>query len=48
MPLSVHHVVVDAHDLSKLARFWADVLGWQILSERDREVVIGLELTAPT
>lgn len=46
MPVSLHHIVIDAHDLSALARFWAQVLGWRILSERDREVVIGAEESA--
>jgi catechol-2,3-dioxygenase len=48
MPLALHHVVIDAHDLPRLARFWAQALGWQILSEREREVVIGPEATAPS
>lgn len=48
MPVSLHHIVIDAHDLPGLARFWAAVLGWRILSEREREVVIGPEETAPT
>ena len=30
-----------------LARFWAQTLGWRILSERAREVVIGPDETAP-
>jgi predicted enzyme related to lactoylglutathione lyase len=47
MGVSLHHVVIDAHDLSALARFWAQVLGWRILSEREREVVIGADATAP-
>jgi predicted enzyme related to lactoylglutathione lyase len=47
MPLALHHVVIDAHDLPRLARFWAQALGWQILSEREREVVIGPDATAP-
>ena len=41
MPVSLHHVVIDAHDLPGLARFWSRVLDWPILSEREREVVIG-------
>ena len=41
MPLSLHHVVIDAHDLPGLARFWSQVLDRPILSEREREVVIG-------
>ncbi|WP_406394054.1 VOC family protein [Streptomyces sp. NBC_00887] len=47
MPLSLHHLVIDAHDLPALARFWAEVLGWRILSEREREVVIGADESAP-
>ena len=47
MGVSLHHIVIDTHDLPALARFWAQVLGWRILSEREREVVIGPEETAP-
>ncbi|MFJ9127640.1 VOC family protein [Streptomyces sp. NPDC102340] len=47
MPVSLHHIVVDAHDLSALARFWAGALRWRILSEREREVVIGPDENAP-
>ena len=47
MPLSPHHVVIDAHDLPGLARFWCAVLDWQVLSEREREVVIGPAVDAP-
>jgi predicted enzyme related to lactoylglutathione lyase len=47
MPLALHHVVVDAHDLPAQARFWAAALRWQVLSEREREVVIGPEVDAP-
>jgi len=47
MPVSLHHIVIDAHDLSAQARFWARVLNWNILSEREREVVIGPHDTAP-
>jgi len=41
MPVRLHHIVFDAHDLPGLARFWTQALGWTILSERDREIVIG-------
>jgi predicted enzyme related to lactoylglutathione lyase len=41
VPVSLHHVVIDAHDLPALAQFWSKVLDWPILSEREREVVIG-------
>jgi predicted enzyme related to lactoylglutathione lyase len=47
MPLRMHHVVVDTHDLPGLARFWAAVLRWDVLSEREREVVIGPSVDAP-
>jgi predicted enzyme related to lactoylglutathione lyase len=47
MPVSIHHVVIDADDLSGLARFWSAVLGWRVLSEREREVIIGADPEAP-
>jgi predicted enzyme related to lactoylglutathione lyase len=47
MPVRLHHIVIDAHDLPMLARFWAQALGWQILSEREREIVIGTDENAP-
>jgi predicted enzyme related to lactoylglutathione lyase len=47
MPVRLHHIVIDAHDLPMLARFWARALGWQILSEREREIVIGTDENAP-
>jgi predicted enzyme related to lactoylglutathione lyase len=47
MALSLHHIVIDTHDLPALSRFWARVLGWEILSEREREIVIGPDESAP-
>ncbi|MPZ63143.1 MAG: VOC family protein [Propionibacteriales bacterium] len=47
MTVSLHHIVIDAHDLPSLARFWAEVLNWRILSEREREIVIGTDENAP-
>lgn len=47
MPVSLHHIVIDAHDLPALARFWAEALRWRILSEKEREIVIGPDETAP-
>jgi predicted enzyme related to lactoylglutathione lyase len=47
MPVALHHIVVDTHDLPKLAQFWAQALGWKVLSEREREIVIGPDVTAP-
>ncbi|WP_405874115.1 MULTISPECIES: VOC family protein [unclassified Streptomyces] len=48
MAVSLHHIVVDAHDLPGLARFWCQVLDWKVLSEKEREVVIGPDEFAPT
>ena len=47
MPLTLHHVVVDTHDLPELARFWTQALGWTVLSAREREIVIGPDVNAP-
>jgi predicted enzyme related to lactoylglutathione lyase len=47
MPVRLHHVVIDTHDLPGLARFWTQALGWRILSEREREIVIGPDEAAP-
>jgi predicted enzyme related to lactoylglutathione lyase len=48
MPLALHHVVVDAHDLPRLAAFWAEALHWRVLSQREREIVVGPDENAPT
>jgi predicted enzyme related to lactoylglutathione lyase len=47
MPVRLHHIVIDTHDLPGLARFWTQALGWRILSEREREIVIGPAEDAP-
>jgi len=47
MPVRLHHIVIDTRDLPSLARFWAQALGWKILSERAREIVIGPAEDAP-
>jgi predicted enzyme related to lactoylglutathione lyase len=47
MPLRLHHIVIDAHDLPALAQFWSEALGWPVLSAREREVVIGASVDAP-
>jgi predicted enzyme related to lactoylglutathione lyase len=47
MPVRLHHIVIDAHDLPGLARFWTQALGWKVLSERENEIVIGTDETAP-
>jgi predicted enzyme related to lactoylglutathione lyase len=46
MAVQLHHIVIDARDLPKLARFWTQVLGWRTLSNREREIVIGADETA--
>jgi catechol 2,3-dioxygenase-like lactoylglutathione lyase family enzyme len=38
MPTRLVHVVADAHDPARLARFWAALLGWQIADETGEEV----------
>ena len=38
---------MDAHDLPGLAGFWTQALGWQVLSERENEIVIGTDENAP-
>ena len=47
MPVHVHHIVIDAHDLTALADFWAEALHWSVLSSREREVVVGPDIDAP-
>jgi predicted enzyme related to lactoylglutathione lyase len=47
MTVSLHHIVIDARDIAGQARFWSRVLDWEILSEREREVVIGPSEDAP-
>ncbi len=33
MPTRLVHLVIDAADPGRLARFWAAVLGWEIADE---------------
>jgi predicted enzyme related to lactoylglutathione lyase len=47
MPVRLHHIVIDAHDLPGLARFWTQALGWKVLSQRENEIVIGTAEDAP-
>jgi predicted enzyme related to lactoylglutathione lyase len=47
MPLSLHHVVIDSHDLPSQAAFWSEALRWRILSVREREIVVGPDEHAP-
>ncbi len=40
MPTRLVHLAVDSADISLIARFWADLLGWPILLEETDEVCI--------
>ncbi len=40
MPARFYSVVIDSHDPARLARFWAEVLGFPIVYEADDEVVV--------
>ena len=31
MPVRLHHIVIDTHDLPGLARFWTQALRWKVL-----------------
>ena len=46
MSVSFYQLVIDAHDLSSLANFWGEVLGWHVLFEADDEIVIGANAAA--
>jgi hypothetical protein len=47
MPVRPHHIVIDAHDLPALARFWAQARGGKVLSERERKIVIRTDDNVP-
>lgn len=40
MVSTFRNVTVDCHDAPALARFWAEVLGWQVFSDDDPEVLV--------
>jgi hypothetical protein len=42
MPVRLHHIVIDAHDMPGLARFWTQALDWKVLSERKNEIGEGI------
>ncbi|MCX5139484.1 MULTISPECIES: VOC family protein [unclassified Streptomyces] len=46
MAVSFYSVVVDAHDLPSLARFWCGVLDWKVLYDAEDEIVIGTDKNA--
>ena len=47
MPVRLHHIVVDAHDLPGLARLWTQAPGWKVLSESENEIVTVTDENAP-
>jgi hypothetical protein len=47
MPVRLRPIVMDAHDLPGLARFWTQAPGGQVLSGRENEIVIGTGQNAP-
>jgi hypothetical protein len=47
MPVRLRRIVVDAHDLPGLARFWTQAPRWKVLPGRENEIVIGTGENAP-
>jgi catechol 2,3-dioxygenase-like lactoylglutathione lyase family enzyme len=43
MPSSIRNITVDSVDALKLARFWAEVLGWHVFHDDDPEVLLAPE-----
>ncbi|HET7483138.1 MAG TPA: VOC family protein [Actinomycetota bacterium] len=41
-------LAVDAHDVNKVARFWCEVLGYDVLYDEDGYIEIGKEGRMPT
>ncbi|MFE7466279.1 VOC family protein [Streptomyces sp. NPDC057499] len=46
MAVSFCSIVIDAHDMPALARFWCAVLDWKVLHEVEDELVIGADESA--
>jgi predicted enzyme related to lactoylglutathione lyase len=40
MPTRLVHIIVDANDPGRLARFWAVALGWEVAEEEPDEVMV--------
>ena len=47
MPVQLDRIDIDAHDLPGWPGFRTQALGWKVLSEREREIVIGTDENAP-
>jgi predicted enzyme related to lactoylglutathione lyase len=48
MPSSLRNITVDCTDAHRLARFWADVLGWNVYFDDDPEVLVAPEFPPRT
>ncbi|MEU0375184.1 VOC family protein [Streptomyces sp. NPDC006283] len=46
MAVSLYQIAIDCHDAKTLARFWVQVLDWQVLHEDPEETVIGADASA--
>ena len=46
MAVSLYQIAIDCHDAPRLARFWAEVLDWQIVYEDPEEIIIGAGASA--
>ncbi|MDT4997738.1 MAG: hypothetical protein QOD45_1806 [Pseudonocardiales bacterium] len=47
MPSSVRSITVDSADARALARFWAEVLGWNVYYDDDPEVLVAPAFPPP-
>src|SRR5436190_23103742 len=47
MACSLRNVTVDCTDARSLARFWADVLGWNVYHDDDPEVLVAPSFPPP-
>lgn len=47
MPVHLNSIVIDAHDPTALARFWAAALEWVIFFDRDGEVLVAPSAEPP-
>jgi hypothetical protein len=47
MASSFRNITVDCTDAQRLARFWADVLGWNVYFDDDPEVLVAPSFPPP-
>ena len=46
MPTRLVHLVIDAAEPGRLARFWAEALGWEVGAEESAEVDVSWTVLA--